>query len=189
MRCRRILRSILVSLALCQGDLAIATDKLACLNEKEALDQSSSYLAVLTALPTPPYVPIASALQNKFISTSILFAEVLGIDERSVILNNTDDLRFVPQTLAKTSLLLVLDSIQQWDEVKANKVTAAARILKIKISVLWLKNSPVPGTLVSTSKESGGQIFRLPELNRKLFEKFCRGQTQDAALAMVKSVP
>ncbi|WP_218110326.1 hypothetical protein [Oligoflexus tunisiensis] len=137
------------------------------------MEQSSAYLQAFTALPTPPFVPLITQGEARFVSTASLFAEVIEVPAKSIIINEVDELRFISYTLAGTSLLLVLNSAPDWTAEKSHKVVAVANLMNITLSLVWVDDRPVPPQLVSTILETNGRVVRLNELTRAVFEKFC----------------
>jgi hypothetical protein len=144
-----------------------------CLQESVAMEQSSAWLQAFTALPTPPFVPLITRGEGRYVNTAALFAEVTGVSPRSIILNDIEELRFISYTLAGTPLLLVVKSAPDWTPEKSRKVVAVARTLQIAISLVWLDEAQVPAQLAATIAETHGRIVRLNELTRAVLEKFC----------------
>jgi hypothetical protein len=144
-----------------------------CLNEITAMEQSSAYLQAFTALPTPPFVPLITQGEARFVNTAALFADVIDVSAKSVIINEIDELRFISYTLAGTSLLLVLNAAPDWTAEKSRKVVAVANLMNLTLSLVWLDDRPVPPQLVATILETNGRVVRLNELTRAVFEKFC----------------
>jgi hypothetical protein len=143
------------------------------LQEKLALEQSSAWLQAFTALPTPPFVPLITRGEARFVNTAALLSEVVSVSPRSIILNDVEELRFISYTLAGTPLLLILKSAPEWTSEKSRKVVAVARTLNISLSLVWLDESPVPTQLAITIEEANGRIIRQNELTRAVLEKFC----------------
>jgi hypothetical protein len=164
--------SILTLLALITTSAWAQTPTL-CLQESVAMEQSSAWLQAFTALPTPPFVPLITRGEARFVNTSALLAEVVNVSPGSIILNDVDELRFISYTLAGTPLLLILKSAPDWTAEKSRKVVAVARTLNISLSLVWLDESPVPAQLATTIVEANGRIIRLNELTRAVVEKFC----------------
>ncbi len=154
--------------------LAQAQGPAECLQQSLAVEQSSAYLQALTALPTPPFVPVISRGEARFVAVSGLYSEVLGVSPRSIILNDIEELRFVSQTLSGTPLLLVLKAAPDWTEAKSRKVVSVAKTLGLSISLLWLDDSLIPDQLASTIAETQGKSFRINDLTRLVMQKFCR---------------
>ena len=145
-----------------------------CLQQSLAMEQSSAYLQALTALPTPPFVPVISRGEARFVSVSGLYAEVLGVSPRSIILNDIEELRFISHTLSGTPLLLVLKSAPEWTAAKSRKVVSVAKTLGLSISLLWLDDSLIPDQLAETIVETQGKSFRSNDLTRLVMQKFCQ---------------
>ncbi len=144
-----------------------------CLQESVALEQSSAWLQAFTAFPTPPFVPLITRGEARFVNTAALLSEVIPVSPKSIILNDVDELRFISYTLAGTPLLLVLKSAPDWTAEKSRKVVAVARTLNISLSLIWLEEGPIPSQLATTIVETNGRMVRLNELTRAVLEKFC----------------
>jgi hypothetical protein len=144
-----------------------------CLQESVAMEQSAAWLQALTAMPTPPFVPLITRGEARFVSTAALLSEVAPVSKKSIILNDIQELRFISTTLAGTQLVLILKSAPDWTAEKSRKVVAVARALNISISLVWLDEGQVPALLASTITETNGRIIRLNELTRSVLEKFC----------------
>jgi len=144
-----------------------------CLQEAVAVEQSSAYLQAFTALPTPPFVPLITRGEARFVNTAALFADVIPVSPRAIILNDVEELRFISYTLAGTPLLLVLKSAPDWTAEKSRKVALVARTLNLSLSLVWLDESPIPAQLLTTIAETNGRVVRQNELTRAVLEKFC----------------
>ncbi len=144
-----------------------------CLQESVALEQSSAWLQAFTAFPTPPFVPLITRGEARFVNTAALLSEVIPVSPKSIILNDVDELRFISYTLAGTPLILVLKSAPDWTAEKSRKVVAVARALNISLSLIWLEDGPIPPQLATTILETNGRMVRLNELTRAVLEKFC----------------
>ncbi|HET9240967.1 MAG TPA: hypothetical protein VFO10_27120 [Oligoflexus sp.] len=164
--------SILTFLALISTQVWAQTPT-QCLQENVALEQSAAWLQALTAMPTPPFVPLITRGEARFVNTAALLSEVAPVSPRSIILNDIEELRFISTTLAGTPLVLILKSAPDWTAEKSRKVVAVARTLNISLSLVWLDESQVPALLASTIAEANGRIIRLNELTRAVLEKFC----------------
>jgi hypothetical protein len=167
------LRNLMLCLVILLSSSGWAQTPTECLQQATAVEQSSAYLQAFTSLPTPPFVPLQTRGEARFVNTSALFAEVIDISPKSIIINDIEELRFISYTLAGTSLLLVLKSAPEWTAEKSRKVVAVARALNLSLSLVWLDESPVPAQLVTTIVESNGRVVRLNELTRAVLEKFC----------------
>jgi hypothetical protein len=164
--------SILTFLALISTQVWAQTPT-QCLQESVAMEQSAAWLQALTAIPTPPFVPLITRGEARFVNTAALLSEVAPVSPKSIILNDVEELRFISTTLAGTPLVLILKSAPDWTPEKSRKVVAVARTLNISLSLLWLDESEVPALFASTITESNGRIIRLNELTRSVLEKFC----------------
>ncbi|MDQ3233790.1 MAG: hypothetical protein M3Q07_18390 [Pseudobdellovibrionaceae bacterium] len=163
-------------LSLCLGLIASsgwAQTPTECLQQATAVEQSSAYLQAFTSLPTPPFVPLITRGEARFVNTAALFAEVIDVSPKAIILNEIEELRFISYTLAGSSLLLVLPSAPDWTAEKSRKVVAVARALNLSLSLVWLDESAIPSQLVTTIVETNGRVIRLNELTRAVLEKFC----------------
>jgi hypothetical protein len=167
------LRNSVLTLVTLMSTSTLAQTPTQCLQESVAMEQSSAWLQAFTALPTPPFVPLITRGEARYVNTASLFAEVIGISPKSIILNDVEELRFISYTLAGTPLLLVLKSAPDWTAEKSRKVVAVARTLQLTISLVWLDDGLVPSQLATTIAETNGRVVRLNELTRVVLEKFC----------------
>jgi hypothetical protein len=164
----------LAFIVLTSSPIQAQTEPLNCLEKPLAMEQSSALLRVLTAHPLPYAVPLITRVgPEKYITTSVLFAEVMDVSPMAVIVNNIDELRHISHTLAGTQILLVLKSASGFTEEKSRKVNAVAKTSNITISLVWLGEGPVPMPLAAIVKDPERSMLRLNELTRIVLEKFC----------------
>lgn len=177
MRCACFRMLIAFTFAFVIGTLQ-AKERLACLPPALAVEQSNAYLQFFRTLPTAPFVPLQSSLRAEFVSASQVFAEVLELSPKTLIINHLDELKYLPFTLARSSVLLVIDKAENWTEAKHNKASAVAKTAAIEISLVWLGSAEVPAQLRQTITENGGHLWRLPELNKAVLDYFCLDQKE-----------
>ncbi len=134
---------------------------------------SENLLGALTRFPTPAFVVVEQGGQARYVAPSKMYASVLNTPERSIILNDVEELRFLSQTLAHSSVLLVLNGKVEWNEEKAQKVVAVAKLLDIKVSMVWLNESQSPKALRDMVNKTGGSNFASSDLVRQV-EKLCK---------------
>ena len=140
--------------------------------------------ASLMVWPSPPFVAIEGTGQSRFMMTNDLFAEILGQPERALLLNDAEELRYLPFTLAGSSILLVLREAQNWSETKARRVEKVALLSAIKISLVWLSSAEIPASLQALVMQSGGRVWRQDELLARI-----RSYTCSLPLAQVVAPP
>jgi hypothetical protein len=167
------LRNLFLAFWALMASMTSAQTPMDCLQEEVAAEQSSAYLQAFTSLPTPPFVPLITRGEAKFVNTAALFADIIAVSPKSIIMNNIEELRFISYALAGTPLLLVLKSAPDWTSDKNRKVIAVARTLNLSLSLVWLDENPIPAQLVTTIVETNGRIVRQNELTRAVLEKFC----------------
>jgi hypothetical protein len=141
-----------------------------CLNDAGKLEHARRILEVMTLQPTPALVPLEGA---RFIPANAFFASFFQTPVQGPIINDIDELRFIPFTLSGTSLLIVTKEARSWDAEKSRKVLAVARLQNIRISLLWLETQAPQAALDTLVKESGGQVWLLSDLNRLVFQYVC----------------
>lgn len=123
--------------------------------------KQASLFAALSQLPSLPYVAVEG---GGYRPTSMLLAAVLGASPRSLILNSSDELRYITATLYRSPLILVIDAAKDFDQQKLNKVLAVAKLQEISISLLWLSNAVIPSELEALVAASGGKVWKQTEL-------------------------
>ncbi len=170
--------------SLFSANLAVSAERTRpeqCLESSEAVAQSTAYLQAMTATPTPPFVPIQAGGEAKFIATAQLFQDIMGMRPPTIILNSLEELRFLPYTLARSQLLLVIKSDGHWTADKTKKVLAVAKTSQIAISILWLSESPASEDVKAISLQSQGQFFRSADLVRRVMDHFCSQESLSIA--------
>ena len=144
-----------------------------CLKDEKNREISGKLLALMTTIPTPPVVPLEEAEGLRYKTSAVIFSRVLGTSPYGTILNDSEELRFLPYTLAGTPLLLVIRSAGDWNPEKARKVASVAKLQGNAISLLWLSEATIPGSLKNLVKETGGRAFGSRDLNRMVFKYVC----------------
>ncbi|RYZ83655.1 MAG: hypothetical protein EOP04_19540 [Proteobacteria bacterium] len=96
------------------------------------------------------------------------YADVLETSDKSIIINNVEELRFISQTLAHSNILLVLQGNSEWDADKSRKVLSVAKLLDIKVSMVWLGEKASPKALKDMVVESGGTNFNTRDLIQRV---------------------
>lgn len=126
--------------------------------------RSENLLSVLTQVPTPAFVVLDLRGSARFVPPARIYSEVLQTNEHSLIINDLEDLRFISQTLARSEILLVLKGKVEFPEAKAQKILSLAKILNVKISMVWLNDTPVPKSVKNLVAGSGGKTFETRDL-------------------------
>jgi hypothetical protein len=144
-----------------------------CLQDESKRESSGKLLAVMTTMPTPPVVPVEEPEGLRYLTSSSIFSRILGSPANAVILNESEELRFLPFTLSGTPVLLVIRAANNWNAQKAKKVASVAKLQGNSISLLWLNESPIPASLRLLAKETGGRAFGLRDLNRLVLRHVC----------------
>lgn len=126
--------------------------------------RSENLLSALTQVPTPAFLVLDHGGSARFVSPARIYAEVLQTNERSLILNDLEELRFISQTLAHSEILLVLKGKADFDESKTQKVLSVARVLDIRLSLVWLNDTPTPKAIKDLVAGSGGKSFETRDL-------------------------
>lgn len=119
----------------------------------------------MSSIPSPLYV----ALEDQtYRLGSQIFAQILGSSPQSFVINDSQELRFLPATLFRTPILLVLDQAAEFDRLKLQKVLPVAKLQEIRISLLWLGSAAVPRELEQLVEATSGQLWNRDELRMKL---------------------
>lgn len=139
--------------------------------------QSENLLTALTLFPTPAFLVLDTEGKAKFVPPSKAYADVLETSDKSIIINNVEELRFISQTLAHSNILLVLQGNSEWDADKSRKVLSVAKLLDIKVSMVWLGEKASPKALKDMVVESGGTNFNTRDIIQRV------GRTCNEALA------
>ncbi len=87
------------------------------------------------APPLDHYLPLGDGRWLKF--TEIL-RELLHIPSIDILIQDTNELRFLPYVLPHSHILLATKDEGVIDEVRQSKLAEAAQLLNVKISILWL---------------------------------------------------
>ena len=126
--------------------------------------QSQNLMSALTLVPTPAFLVLDVEGKAKFVPPARAYADVLRTPERAIIINHVEELRFITQTLAHSNILLVLEGDTDWDAEKSRKVLSVAKLLDIKVSMLWLGENASPKPLRDLVLGSGGLAFNTKDL-------------------------
>ena len=138
-----------------------------------ARQQSENLMAALTRVPSPPFVVLEQEGKARFVSPSKMYASILDTSEHSIVINDLEELRFLSQTLSHSTILLVLAGKADWDLEKSRRVLSVAKLLDIKLSLLWLGEATSPKILRDMIVQSGGENFATSDLFYRV-EKLCR---------------
>ncbi len=144
-----------------------------CLRDDDKRELSGKLLALMTTLPTPPIVPVEEAEGLRYLTSSNVFSRILGTSAHATILNDTEELRFLPYSLANTPVLLIVRSEGEWSLERARKVLSVAKMQGNTISFLWLNETAVPASFRTLAKETNGRAFGLRDLNRLVLRHVC----------------
>ncbi len=159
-----LLRSWLVILVLMTVATGVYAADAACPNADKDRALEAKIAASLMAWPTPPFVALEGTQQTQFVMTQALFADVLKQREPALLVNEVDQLRFLPYTLASSSLLLILRDAGTWDENKARRVEAVAGLHQMKLSLIWLGQGESPSSLSALVEHTGGRLWNRESL-------------------------
>ncbi|MBC7531905.1 MAG: hypothetical protein H7318_10025 [Oligoflexus sp.] len=135
--------------------------------------QSENLMSALTLVPTPAFLVLEMEGKAKFVPPTKAYADVLQTSDRSIIINDVEELRFISQTLAHSNILLVLEGKNEWDAEKSRKVLSVAKLLDIKVSMLWLGDKASPKALKDMVVQSGGAAFDTKDLFQRV-DRLCR---------------
>lgn len=116
-------------------------------------------LQVIEVQPTPPFVALENSGQTRFIMSSQLLAAILGTSPKALILNDSEELKYISHSLNRSAIFLILSEAKEWSEKKASRVEAVARLQEISISLLWLGPDAAPPSLVELVRGSKGQFL------------------------------
>ncbi len=144
-----------------------------CLKDANKREQSSQILAFMTSLPTPPVVPLQEPEGLHYQTSSAVFGRILGTSAQATVLNDIEELRFLPYTLTGTPLLLVIRSAGAWTPEKARKVVSVAKTQENSISIVWLSEMRLTPSLKALAVETGGRAFEMRDLNRLVLRHVC----------------
>lgn len=149
------------------------TRALACLDSENEAGKTQSLLSGLLRFPTIPYMIADKDGVSAFVPTSSVFASVLGTANQAVLINHAQELRFLPNVLAKSALLLVLNQADGFSDELAAKAIADASDLELTISLVWISNEPIPAGLTKIVKATSGLLVEREELVRRVFAYAC----------------
>lgn len=155
------------------GDVLFAGVSPICSIAGPKARQSENLMSALTIVPTPAFLVLDRDGQAKFVPPTKAYADVLETSDRSIIINDAEELRFISQTLAHSNILLVLESKPEWDGEKSRKVLSVAKLLDIKVSMLWLGEKASPKALKDMVLQSGGAAFDTKDLLQRV-DRLCR---------------
>lgn len=134
--------------------------KIECLSHK----QRSSLQAI--ALEHPLSAPI-QLTDSQWLSPGELLAPWFSLAKQPIVLNDGDELRFIPHTLPNSDLILLLDrfDLESW---QLERVMAVAKTLQLSLHLFWLADKEsLPVKLERLVASSHGQTQFLLDLLAK----------------------
>lgn len=158
---------IIISLLLSDVVLAGSTPLNPCAIAGSGARRSENLMGALTQWPTPAFMVLEQGGTARFVAPSKVYADVLGIADKSLIINHLEELRFLSQTLAHSEILLVIKDGSDLDEDKARKVLSVAKLLDISLSLVWLNDKPSSKSLKDLVAQSGGRSFDTRDLLKR----------------------
>ncbi|RZA25223.1 MAG: hypothetical protein EOP10_07510 [Proteobacteria bacterium] len=161
---------IIISLLLSDIVLAGSNPLNPCAVVGNGAHRSENLMGALTQWPTPAFMVLEQAGAARFVAPSKVYADVLEIHEKSLIINHLEELRFLSQTLAHSEILLVLKEASDLDDVKVKKVLSVAKLLDISLSLVWLNDKPSSKALKDLVAQSGGRSFDTRDLLKRTGE-------------------
>ena len=75
--------------------------------------------------------------QGTFLAIDALVKGPLGLDRDYLLVRNANDLRYVPLTLERSDIVVIVGHATELDEDRVQKVIAAAKAKRTSISVIW----------------------------------------------------
>lgn len=142
-----------------------------CLNKPEDAARTQSVLSNLLTFPTIPYMIGDKDGKAAFLPTSEIFASILGTPSQATILNQVEELRFLPNTLPHSAILLVLNQADGLTDEMAIKALSDAKDLSLNISIVWIGGEVIPSQLAKLSP--GAKVISREELVRRVFAYSC----------------
>ncbi len=163
------MRNFLLLLSLMLSELCLANP---CSVVGTESRKSQNLLEALTQYPTPAFLVTEKEGRTRFIPPAKLYAEVLNLSEKSLIINNVEELRFLSQTLARSEVLMVLKETSDFNFAaeKAAKVSSVTKLLGIRLNLVWIGESIGPKVLRDLVEESGGHSFETRDILKKADE-------------------
>ncbi len=163
------MRNFLLLFALFASEILVANP---CAVVGSEAHNSQNLVEALTQYPTPAFLVTEKEGRTRFVPPSKLYADVLNISEKSLIINDVEELRFLSQTLARSEVLMVLKESPDFSfaEDKAAKVGSVAKILNIRLNLVWIGENSSPKTLRDLVQVSGGQSFETRDILKKANE-------------------
>lgn len=167
------MRNLLLVLSLFVSEISFAGKASPCSMTGALASRSENLLSALSQVPTPAFMVLEQAGSARFVSPAQVYADVLDTSDKSLIINDIEELRFLSQTLAHSEILMVLKGKADIDGEKAKKVLSVAKLLDIKLSLVWLGEMSSPKALRDLVAESGGRSFETRDLLQKA-EEICQ---------------
>lgn len=171
------MRTLFLLATMLISEIALASPVVnnSCLISGSESKRSENLLAALTQVPTPAFYALDQKGKTRFVPPAKVFADVLKIGDKSLILNSLEELRFLSQTLAKSEILLVLtnEGVRDFSEDKLSRVLSVARLMQIKMNVVWIAEEPMPKLVKDLAQQSGGSNFETRDLVQRAND-FCQ---------------
>lgn len=133
-------------------------------------------VSALTSWPSPPFVAVEGTGQTRFYMISDIYAEVLQTPRPLFLVNDTDELKYLPFTMSKSSLLLVLRDLKNWSPERAQKVLSVVLLHQSSLSLVWLGEGPIPRDFNEFITRSGGKTWSRQELLDSIRSYTCRSR-------------
>jgi hypothetical protein len=107
----------------------------------------------------PALLPVDQGEASRWVSQGQYFANLLGLKRAPYVMWQVQELRFLPHTLANTSVLLVSRELPL-TERQVQKVIAVAKLQKVRLHVLWLGRGDKEQARRLTQQTSGQYFSR-----------------------------
>lgn len=104
---------------------------------------------------TPLYVPVRSHLPLRWRSTQDYAAEVFSDSLSSILIRSTAELRFLPNTLSYSRILLITENDQVLNKRRLADLIDISQFKNLTVSVIWL-GSEESKHLRKLAKVTGG---------------------------------
>lgn len=151
-----------------------------CLNSPDEAARTQSVLSSLLTFPTIPYMIGDKDGKVAFLPTSEIFGSILGTPSQATILNQVEELRFLPNTLPHSAVLLVLNTADGLTEEMAIKALSDAKDLDLTISIVWISGEVIPSQLAKLSQ--GAKVISREELVRRVFAYSCPKKSEGSSV-------
>lgn len=168
------MRIVLTLVLIFASHVSLAAQATPCAITESEARRSENRLSALTQFPTPAFMILDQGGSTRFVSPAKVYADVLNTSDRSLIINEPEELRFLSQTLARSEILMILKGKTDFDQVKATKVLSVTKLLDIKLSMIWLGDTQAPKVLRDLVAHSGGRAFGTRDLLQGIDEG-CKG--------------